>query len=71
MRLGDVEEEKFTKIISNSGKDFNVDMRVMVFPEPGGPQRMNGRCYDSHEQSISWCLNVSTVVMMRSASVTL
>lgn len=52
MRLGFVDEEKLTKIISKSGNAFKVDMRVIVLPEPGGPQRINGRCSDNHEHRI-------------------
>ena len=53
MSPGLVEDEKFTKIISNSGRAFKVDMRVMVLPEPGGPQSKKGRCSESHEQRTS------------------
>jgi len=53
MRPGFVEEEKLTKIISNSGSAFSVDIKVIVFPEPGGPQRMKGLCSESQEQRIS------------------
>ena len=53
MRPGFVEEEKFTKIISNYGRAFNVDIKVIVLPDPGGPHNRKGRCSDSHEQSIS------------------
>ena len=53
MSPGLVEEEKLTKIISNSGKALRVDINVIVFPDPGGPQRINGLCYDSHEHKIS------------------
>ena len=44
IRLGLVDDEKFTKIISNSGKAFSVDIKVIVLPEPGGPHSMKGLC---------------------------
>jgi len=69
--LGVVELEKLTKIISKSGSALRVLMRVMVFPDPGGPQRRKGLCSESQEQRTSWCLRVSMVVMIKSASVTL
>jgi hypothetical protein len=52
MRPGLVEEEKLTKIISNYGSAFKVDINVIVFPEPGGPQRRKGLCSDNHEHKI-------------------
>lgn len=70
MRLGLVPDEKFTKIISNYGSALRVDIRVIVLPEPGGPHNKNGLCSESHEQRIYWCLKVSTVGMITSASVT-
>lgn len=51
IRPGLVDDEKLTKIISKSGRAFRVDMRVIVLPEPGGPQRRKGLCSDSQEQS--------------------
>jgi hypothetical protein len=65
-----VELEKLTKIISKSGSALRVLMRVIVLPDPGGPQRMNGLCSLSQEHRMSWCLRVSTVEMIKSASVT-
>lgn len=65
-----VDEEKLTKIISNSGRAFNVDIKVIVFPEPGGPHNKNGLCSESQEHKTYWCLKVSTVGIMTSASVT-
>lgn len=53
MRPGLVEEEKLTKIISNSGSALRVDIRVIVLPDPGGPHNRKGLCYDSQEQRIS------------------
>jgi hypothetical protein len=53
IRLGLVEEEKLTKIISNYGSAFKVDIKVIVLPDPGGPQSKNGLCSESHEQRIS------------------
>ena len=53
MSPGLVDDEKLTKIISNYGRAFSVDISVIVFPDPGGPQRMNGLCSDSQEQRIS------------------
>lgn len=70
MRSGLVEEEKLTKIISNYGNAFKVDINVIVLPDPGGPQRRKGLCSDNHEHNIYWCLRVSTVGMITSASVT-
>lgn len=52
MSAGFVDDEKFTKIISNYGSAFNVDISVIVFPEPGGPQSKNGLCSDNHEHKI-------------------
>lgn len=52
MRLGLVEEEKLTKIISNSGSALRVDINVIVLPEPGGPQRIKGLCSDNQEHKI-------------------
>jgi hypothetical protein len=52
MRPGLVEEEKLTKIISNYGSAFKVDIKVIVLPEPGGPQRRKGLCSDNHEHNI-------------------
>lgn len=52
MRDGAVPDEKFTKIISNYGRDLRVDIKVIVLPDPGGPHRINGRCSDNHEHRI-------------------
>lgn len=52
IRGGVVPEEKLMKIISNSGRDFNVDINVIVLPEPGGPQRIKGLCSDNQEHKI-------------------
>lgn len=52
IKFGFVDDEKLTKIISNSGKAFNVDINVIVFPDPGGPHNKNGLCYESHEHKI-------------------
>lgn len=52
MRAGFVDDEKLTKIISKSGKAFNVDIKVIVLPDPGGPHSKNGRCSDNHEHNI-------------------
>jgi hypothetical protein len=52
IKLGLVEDEKLTKIISNYGRALSVDIKVMVLPEPGGPQSKNGLCSDSHEHKI-------------------
>lgn len=68
---GEVELEKLTKIISKSVKAFKVAIKVIVFPDPGGPQSKNGLCSDNHEHKTSWCLKVSIVVMTSSASQTL
>lgn len=59
------------KIISKSTNAFNVLIRVIVFPEPGGPQSKNGLCSLSQAQSTSLCLRVSIVSITKSASVTL
>lgn len=67
---GLVEEEKLTKIISKSGRALSVDINVMVFPEPGGPQSKKGLCSESQEHRIYWWRIVSTVGIMTSASVT-
>lgn len=53
IKAGLVDEEKLTKIISKSGKAFNVDIKVIVLPEPGGPQSKKGLCSESQEQRIS------------------
>lgn len=53
MSPGLVDDEKLTKIISNSGRAFSVDINVIVLPDPGGPQRINGLCSDNQEQRIS------------------
>lgn len=66
---GVVEDEKLMKIISKSAKAFNVDINVIVLPDPGGPQRMNGLCSINQEHKTSWCLIVSTVGIIKSASV--
>ena len=42
--LGFVVEEKFKKIISQSGSDFKVVIKVIVLPEPGGPQIRKALC---------------------------
>lgn len=52
IKLGFVDDEKFTKIISNYGKALRVDIKVIVLPEPGGPHNKNGLCYDNHEHKI-------------------
>lgn len=36
------------------GYDFRVDMRVMVFPLPGGPQMMKGFFWESHWPRNFW-----------------
>ena len=59
------------KTISQLGKDFKVDIKVIVFPEPGGPQIKNALCSESHAPRINWCLKVSTVVIIKSESFTL
>ena len=50
---GVVEEEKLMKIISISVNFFKVAISVMVFPDPGGPQRMKGLLSDSQLQRTS------------------
>jgi hypothetical protein len=50
---GLVDDEKLTKIISNSGRALRVDMRVIVLPDPGGPHNKKGLCSESQEQRIS------------------
>ena len=52
IKLGLVDEEKLTKIISKSGSAFKVDINVIVFPDPGGPHSKNGLCSESHEHKI-------------------
>ena len=39
-----VVDEKLMKIISISVTIFKVAINVIVLPDPGGPQRRNGRC---------------------------
>ena len=51
--MGVVELEKFTKIISKSGNYLRVLINVMVLPEPGGPNKINGRCSLSQEHNTS------------------
>jgi hypothetical protein len=41
------------KTISQLGKDFKVDINVIVFPEPGGPQIKNALCSESHAPRIN------------------
>jgi hypothetical protein len=53
IKLGLVEEEKLTKIISKSANYFKVDIKVIVFPDPGGPHSKNGLCSDNQLQSTS------------------
>ena len=62
---------KLTKIISKSVNDFRVDIKVIVFPDPGGPHNKNGLCSLIQPHNTSLCLNVSTVSIIKSASVTL
>jgi hypothetical protein len=40
------------KIISQLGKDFKVLIRVMVFPDPGGPQIKKALCSLIQDPSI-------------------
>jgi len=63
--------EKLIKIISKSTRDFNVLINVIVLPDPGGPQSKNGLCSLNQPHKTSLCRNVSTVSIIRSASVTL
>ena len=44
--LGFVVLEKLIKIISHSGNYLRVVIRVIVFPDPGGPQIKNALCSD-------------------------
>jgi hypothetical protein len=44
MRSGIVDDEKLIKTISKSVRFFSVAIRVMVLPEPGGPQSKKGLC---------------------------
>jgi hypothetical protein len=47
MSPGLVEDEKFTKIISNLGRALRANLRViMVLPEPGGLQSKKEKCSD-------------------------
>lgn len=62
---------KLMKIISKSVKALSVLIKVIVLPLPGGPHNKKGLCSLSHPHRTSLCLRVSTVSMMRSASVTL
>jgi hypothetical protein len=62
--------EKLMNIISKSTRDLSVLIRVMVLPDPGGPHSKNGLCSLNHPHRTSLCLKVSTVSMIRSASVT-
>jgi len=70
MREGWVLLEKLMNIISKSTRDLRVLIRVIVLPDPGGPQRRNGLCSLNQPHRTSLCLRVSTVSIMRSASVT-
>ena len=51
--LGVVEEEKLTKIISKSYKLDKVLIKVIVLPDPGGPQIMKGLCSNNHPHKTS------------------
>lgn len=50
---GSVDDEKFTNIISKSYKFYNVDINVIVLPEPGGPQIINGLYSNNHPHKTS------------------
>jgi hypothetical protein len=53
INYGSVEDEKFTNIISKSVKFYRVDIKVMVLPDPGGPQIIKGLCSKSHPHKTS------------------
>lgn len=56
MRLGSVELEKLRLAMTRFGMAWSVEVSVMVFPDPGGPQRIRGLCDASHALSTSTCL---------------
>jgi hypothetical protein len=47
-KSGWVVDEKLIKIISISGNTLSVAYKVIVFPDPGGPQSKKGLCSDNH-----------------------
>lgn len=57
-------------IISNSVNALSVLINVIVLPLPGGPHNKNGLCSFNQPHNTSLCLNVSTVSIIKSASVT-
>ena len=71
MRSVVVPEEKFREAKKTSGIFLKVEVSVMVFPDPGGPQRIIGFLVLMKEIKTSTCLTVSLVVMTRSVAVTL
>lgn len=58
---GVVLAEKLINVRTKFGWSFRVDIRVIVFPDPGGPQRIKGFWLSSQWPSIVWCQIVSTV----------
>lgn len=59
MRLGSVELEKLRLARTRLGMACKVDVRVMVFPDPGGPHSIKGLWEASHAFNTSTCLQVT------------
>jgi hypothetical protein len=53
IRSGVVDDEKLIKIISMSLTILRVAIKVMVFPDPGGPHSKNGLFSLSQEKRTS------------------
>lgn len=53
------------KIKSRFGFEESVDIKVIVFPLPGGPQMMKARFCLIQPPRMYWCLRVSTVWIIR------
>ncbi|KAJ8586197.1 hypothetical protein M405DRAFT_909138, partial [Rhizopogon salebrosus TDB-379] len=70
MNSGVVVLEKLRLTISMSGSLCNALKRVIVFPEPGGPQSIRGLCSDNQEYNTSSWRTVSIVGTTMSEDVT-
>src|SRR5579862_4102013 len=66
-KSGVVALEKLIEATSKFGSFRKALNKVIVFPEPGGPHKITGRCSDIQEYNTSSCRTVSIVGMTVSA----